>query len=404
MKHYGTMSDEKKIFQGGIRNVLTRDFALVYAAYVVFAIANQSLLPAMPIFLSKFGSSAREIGILIGVFAISSLVFRLAAGRVLIKYSEKTVMMGGAVLSALTFFALIVFRPFWPIFVIRIFQGIAFAFLNTAAFTYSLNIIPPAYRARGIAYYMIAPNIATAIAAPLGIFLINQYSFTALFLFGAGMTLCAFCLPWNVKRLKDSTIVHQAPEKGNQLFDKTIVIPGFTGFLHTLIFGGITAFFPLYAIQCGVTNPGHFFSASALAIIAGRLFGGNVLDSFNKEKIIITLSSLSIVAMVIIAVSKTLPMFVLAGVLQGVGVAFVNPAMMAYSFEYTGSSSGTVVATFQALMDLGLAIGPLVIGIILPFTGYSLMFVCLAVIYLLSLFYFQFYVRKRPKSPSLPAR
>jgi predicted MFS family arabinose efflux permease len=304
-------------------------------------------------------------------------------------------MMAGALLSALTFLALMVFRPFWPILVVRVFQGIAFAFLNTAAFTYSLNIIPPVHRARGIAYYMIAPNVATAIAAPLGIFLINEYSFDVLFLFCAGLSLCAFFFPWKVKQREQSMTGNETLARDNHLFEWKIALPAFMGFLQTFVFGGLSAFFPLYAIQCGVTNPGHFFSATALAIIACRILGGRVLDTYNKEKIILTFTFLSVIAMVIVALSKTLPMFVLAGFLQGIGVAFVNPAMMTYSLEYAGSSSGTAVGTFQALMDLGIAMGPLTIGLVLPLTGYRVMFICLAFVYVISLCYFQFYVRKK---------
>jgi MFS family permease len=395
VKHCGAMNNKRDISSHGIRNLLTRDFALVYLAYFLFAVANQSLVPTMPIFLSNSGSNEREIGLLIGVFAIASLAFRLVAGGVISKYSEKNVMIVGALLSVLAFLALSVFRPFWPIFVVRIFQGIAFAFLSTAAFTYSLSIIPPVYRTRGIAYYMIAPNIATAIAAPLGMFLINQYSFNVLFLFGAALSLCSCFFPWTVRKREKPVIEKRTLEPGNHLFEWKIVVPAFTGFLHTFIFGGISAFFPLYAIECGVKNPGHFFSATAFAIIASRILGGRFLDTYNKEKIILMFISLSIAAMVIVAFSKTLPMFILAGLLQGIGVAFVNPAMMAYSFEYTGSSSGTAVGTFQALMDFGIAIGPLAMGLILPVTGYRVMFMCLAFVYVISLCYFQFYVRKR---------
>ncbi len=394
MEHCGAVQSQTISSRYGMRSILTRDFILVYVAYIVFAVANQSLVPTMPIFLSRSGSSAREIGVLIGIFAISSLVFRVIAGGAVSKYSEKTVMMAGALLSIVTFLSLVVLHPFWPILAVRIFQGIAFAFLSTAAFTYSLRVIPPLYRGRGIAYYMIAPNIATAIAAPAGMYIINQYSFTNLFLCGACLSVCSFFLPWNVKRPEGSGTGDSKPERRNHLFERKIVVPAFTGFLHTFVFGGISAFFPLYAIQCGVTNPGHFFSATAVAIVASRILGGRFLDTFDKERIILVFISLTIVAMVIIAVSKTLPMFILAGLLQGVGVAFVNPAIMAYSFEYAGSASGPAVGTFQALMDFGIAVGPLVMGLILPFTGYRMMFVCLALVYVSSLVYFQFCVRR----------
>jgi MFS family permease len=68
---------------------------------------------------------------------------------------------------------------------------------------------------------------------------------------------------------------------------------------------------------------------------------------------------------------------------------------MAYAFEYAGSSAGTAVGTFRTLMDLGLALGPMIMGAIIPVTGYRGMFLCLALVTLISLAYFQFYVRKR---------
>ena len=101
------------------------------------------------------------------------------------------------------------------------------------------------------------------------------------------------------------------------------------------------------------------------------------------------------IAMIILSFSKTLPMFIFVGMLMGIGNAFFFPASMAYALDYAGSSGGTALGTLRALMDLGIALGPTVIGIIIPFTGYPTMFLCLAFIYLINLCYFQFYVRKR---------
>jgi len=62
----------------------------------------------------------------------------------------------------------------------------------------------------------------------------------------------------------------------------------------------------------------------------------------------------------------------------------------------SGSSSGASVGTFRALGDSGLALGPMIIGIIIPFTGYKIMFLCLAFMCLVNLNYFYFVlVRKQ---------
>jgi MFS family permease len=51
-------------------------------------------------------------------------------------------------------------------------------------------------------------------------------------------------------------------------------------------------------------------------------------------------------------------------------------------------------------MDLGMALGPMTMGLIIPIAGYRIMFLCLAIICLINLCYFQFYVRKKRKCPA----
>ena len=168
-----------------------------------------------------------------------------------------------------------------------------------------------------------------------------------------------------------------------------------SAFFHNFVLGSITAFFSLYAIQCGIKNPGYFFSASAVMVITGRALGGKILDTWSKEKIILTFIVTSMVAMVILSFSMTLPMFIFVGLLWGTGVAFIFPVSMAYALDYAGSSHGTALSTFRALMDFGMALGPMTMGLIIPIAGYRIMFLCLAIICLINLCYFQFYVRKK---------
>jgi len=81
--------------------------------------------------------------------------------------------------------------------------------------------------------------------------------------------------------------------------------------------------------------------------------------------------------------------------LWGMAGAFLFPAFMSYALEYSGTSGGTALGTYQAFMDSGSALGPIIMGVIIPFAGYRIMFLCLALICTLNLCYFQFYVRKK---------
>ena len=123
------MQNEGNISKQTARNLFTRDFVLGFLAFFAYLFACFALIPTLPIYLARLGSNEREIGVLVGIFSVSSLVSRLLAGGALTRYSEKSVMIFAALLFAITFPACIIFRPFWPFFVVRLFQGVALCML-----------------------------------------------------------------------------------------------------------------------------------------------------------------------------------------------------------------------------------------------------------------------------------
>lgn len=92
--------------------------------------------------------------------------------------------------------------------------------------------------------------------------------------------------------------------------------------------------------------------------------------------------------MAILAFSKTLPMFIMVGIIWGIGHAFLFPTLVAYMLDRVGSERGLAMGTFTGLQDLGIAIGPAAMGVIIHFTNYKIMFLFLALISFISLIYF----------------
>jgi MFS family permease len=389
------MHGEEHAARSTIRDILTRDFVLGVLSLFGFMTAFYALLPTLPIYLKGLGSGAREIGVLVGAYSASSLASRLFVGRALLRYSGKRVMTLGATVFAITFLACIVVRPFWPFLTIRLFQGIAFACLDTAALAYIVDTIPPKYRGQGIGYFLLAPTFALTVAPSSGIFLINHYNFTVLFIVLAGLASCSLLFASMLKGQPIPQPGGDSPDKNNRFLDLKVVPPAVNASLQNFVWGALGAFFPLYALQCGVGNPGLFFSAMAIMLVIGRTVGGRIQDLYSKEELIFAFIFTAMVAMVILYFSKTLPMFILVGLIWGTATAFLSPVSMAYAFEYAGSSGGAAIGTVRAIMDLGLALGPMIMGMIIPFTGYRLMFLSLALICLINLTYFQFYVRRR---------
>jgi predicted MFS family arabinose efflux permease len=386
-----------------LRALLTRDFVLGFLAFSGFAIALFALIPTLPIFLVRLGTREAEIGVIVGVYGAASLVARLLVGGALSRYSEKAVLMAGALLFGLTFLALIVFRPFWPLVMVRILQGVSFAALDTAVLAFVVSATPLRQRTRAIGYFMLAPPVAQALAPAFGMFLLNYFGFVVLFLTCTGLCACTFLFAWMLRARQAAPTEPSATPQRSRFLDWRVIPPAIPSFLHGIVWGSVMAFLPLYALENRITNPGLYFSAVGTMLIAGRMFGGKVLETISKEKILISCLFVLMVSMVVLSASSTLFMLAVVGLIWGTGGAFFFPTAMAYVLERTGSSDGITVGTFRAVSDFGIAIGPTIVGVVLPHTGYHLMFLFLAAVFLASLCYFYVYSKRTQRTVATAA-
>jgi hypothetical protein len=69
--------------------------------------------------------------------------------------------------------------------------------------------------------------------------------------------------------------------------------------------------------------------------------------------------------------------------------------VLAYALDRAKTSPGPVVGTYTALADLGLGLGPVIMGFVVRFSSYRIMFLSLSLTAVISLIYFHFFVRKR---------
>ena len=377
-----------------MQKILTRDFVLCFLAYFALCSVYHILVPTLPIYLSKLGSKETEIGVLIGIFSVSALVIRIFVGRALLRIPEKPFMIVGALLFTITSVTYLIAPPFWPFLMVRVFQGIGYASFQTASFTLIANISSEARRGQSFGYFILAYNLSGALAPPLGVFFINHFSFTLLFLVCIGLSLCSVFITNQLGKRQVAPLKDYPIEDGFFLSRKALP-PSIIGFFSLFTWGGLAAFFPLYAINHGVANPGLFFATVAMMLILCRTLGVRIIDLYSKERIILPCIVPYILSMVILSFSKTLPMFILVGLIWGIGHAFLYPALVAYALDRVGSSTGPAMGTFQAFTDLGMSLGPVIMGIIVHATSYPIMFLCLAFIGIINLNYFYFFVRKK---------
>jgi MFS family permease len=388
-----------------MKKILSRDFVLSFFAQFTFSSVFSLLIPTIPIYLSRMGAKEAEIGVLVGSLSVSSLVLRPLVGRALLKIPEKKFMIAGTLFYSLSSIAYLFAPPFWPLLAVRVFQGIGLALFSTASFTLVANITPETHRGQIISYFYLSINFAFALAPYFGMLLINQFNFPfnfkVLFLVSTGLSLCCLFITLKLKKMPSVPLADLSSQK-QPFLSREALPPAIIAFLITITWGALTAFFPLYALDQGVDNPGLFFAAFAITLIFVRGLGGKILDIYPREKIILPCLFNLIISMAILAFSTTLTMFILVAIIWGMGTAFLYPALVAYTIDRAGSSRGPAVGTFTALTDLGAGMGSVIMGIILQLTNYPIMFFCLALTGVINLLYFYFAVRKKTQNVLSP--
>ncbi len=380
-----------------LRKIFSREFLLTFSAQLAFSFSLFILIPTLPIFLSRLGTAETKIGILIGASSVFSVVMRPLVGRALLSIPERNFMFGGALLLTLCSIAYIFFYSFWPFLLIRVFHGFGFALFYTASTTYIANISPEEHRGQSISYFFLAFNFAFALAPTFGMFLLNQFNFTLLFLVCAALSLCSLFLSTRLGKRASKRVESSSSEEDRSLLSTKALPPAILAFFTHIIWGALTAFFPLYALEHGMSNPGLFFAAFALMLILGRMFGGRILDLYRKEKILFPCLLTYIIATLLLAFSETTPMFLLVAIIWGAGNAFAFPAFVALAIDLAGASRGPALGTFTALSDLGVGLGAVIMGVVLRLTNFQIMFLCLTLTGIINFVYFYFGIMKKQK-------
>jgi MFS family permease len=320
-------------------------------------------------------------------------VLRPLIGRLLLTIPEKTFMMGGSLLFAASSAAYLIAPPFWPLLAVRVLQGVALASFSTASVTFIANIVSESRRGQGLSYFFLSFNIALALGPACGMLVVNRFGFTVLFAVCIAFSVCSLITASKLESKAFTTLERRITENDLQIVIR-VFPPTLMFFLAHMIWGALAAFFPLYAVSQGVPNPGFFFGAYAIVLILGRGLGGRIIDLYSRQRILLPCLVSYTIGMIVLAYSKNLSMFMVVAVITGAGHAFLMPCLMTYAIDLAGDSRGPAMGIISAMGDLGMGVGPVLMGIVLRWANFRIMFLGLAVIGLINFVYFYLLIRK----------
>ncbi len=346
---------------------LPREVGVLSAVAFAVAVGFGIVAPAIPVFAREFGVGRTAAGAVISVFALMRFVSALACGRLVDRFGERAVLAAGLGIVAVSSAVAGLAQTYWQLLVLRGIGGVGSAMFTVAAMSLLLRVVAADRRGRATGVFQ-GGFLVGGIAGPaLGGLLAGASLRLPFFVFAGTIAVAALARA----RLREPGTVTGPDEPERTSLGTALRDPSYRAALVTnvgtgwALFGVRSSLLPLFVVeglQRGPVWTGVGFVLGSVAQAALLLPAGRFTDERGRRPAMILGSALATGSMVLLAVSPTIPAYVLATVLFGVGSAFLGVAPAAVVGDTVRGRGGSVVAVFQMAADLGAIIGPLAAG------------------------------------------
>jgi MFS family permease len=365
----------------------TKGFSIITST-TFFAVLNFYLLMVIiPAFaMDSFHSSPSEAGLASSIFVIGSLIARLFSGKWIERIGRKRTLYAGLVsgfVMTLLYFGI---NDVMFLFLIRFLHGATYGITTTATATIVSSTIPKERCGEGFAYYTSSFTLATAVGPFLGMFISQHASFSMIFavcaIFAAlSLANALFLTIPEVKLTKEQLEETKGFHFNSFVESRAIPISLVCGVL-AFCYSGVLAFLVTYSRGIHLANAASFFFVVyAAAILLSRPYTGRLFDSKGENFAMYPAIILFMIGMIVLGQAHYGYTVLLAGAVMGLGLGTIQSAGQAIAVKVASPHRlGLANSTYFMCMDTAVGVGPFILGIFIPFTGYRGLYIDIAIV------------------------
>jgi MFS family permease len=368
-----TMTEQtpEKLFNKGFISITLINF-IVYLVYyllmVIIAVIAQDNLHA----------SLGQAGLASGIYIIGTLLARLFMGKTLELIGRKQVLRYGALFYLITTVAYLYMPNIGILFLVRFLNGFGYGTVSTATNAIVTAYIPKSKKGEGINYYGLSTSLAAAIGPFIGMILLNSTSFYFIIMFSIVLILLTTiaCFVFPVKNIQ-LTPEHQASLSRwnfDSFVEKKVLFITFIAFLMGLAYSSVLSFLSSYAKVIDlVSASSFFFVVYALVITATRPMSGRIFDKRGENYVMYPSYIFLTLGLFLLSITTNSWMLLVSGGLIGLGYGTFMSNGQAVCLKENISSHriGIALSTYFIGLDLGLGIGPYVLGELRSFMSFQ---------------------------------
>lgn len=340
---------------------------------------------------NNLNASVSQGGLAAGIFVIGTLFARLIMGKQIELIGRKQVLRYSAVFYLIT----TIFYLFTPtigiLYLVRFLNGFAYGCVSTATNTIVTAYIPEGQNGKGINYYGLSTSLAAALGPFIGMLLLNLTSFTFIVWFTIILVLIVavscFFFPVKNINLSDHQVKVLKSFSLNGFIEKKTLFISTVAFIMGISYSTVVTFLSSYSKSLNLTVAGSFFFVIfALVVTFTRPGMGQLFDTKGEKYVMYPSYLFLTIGLIVLGFSSNNITLLLSGAIIGFGYGTFMSNGQAISLKLVGEDRiGISLSTYFMGLDLGLGVGPYIMGIIKSYMSYRNLYVLASILPILCL-------------------
>ncbi|WP_416350145.1 staphylopine family metallophore export MFS transporter CntE [Mammaliicoccus lentus] len=370
-----------------MKGAMAWPFLRLYILALMFFSANAILNVFVPLRGHDLGATNTAIGIVMGAYMLTAMVFRPWAGQIIAKVGPIKILRIILIINGI---ALIIygFTELEGYFVARVMQGVCTAFFSMSLQLGIIDALPEKHRSEGISLYSLFSTLPTLIGPLIAVSLWNNENMgvfaIVMIVIALSTGIFGYSATFSDVASDEKPVVEKAPFNGLTVFGQFFKNPalfksGLIMIIASIVFGAITTFIPLFTVQYGFANAGIYLTIQAIAVVLSRFYLRKFIpsDGLWHPKFMLKVLGILMLAAIIVAFGPYIYIGVFYGsaILIGIAQAMIYPTLTSYlSFVLPRAGRNMLLGLFIACADLGVSLGGAMMGPISDLVGFKWMY------------------------------
>ena len=351
-----------------VSTMMTKVFPILALGVFSSTLGMGIVSPLLPLYVKDMGATGIWLGIIMAAYAVSNSIINPISGRLSDRSGRKLFLGIGLLACCIVSLGYIWAGNVYELALIRLIHGAA-AMTIPVALAYVGDLSPQGEEGKWMGYANAAFFSGFGIGPLMGGIITEHFGMNATFSTMAGLNLLAFFITLfflpEVRRRKMAT----SPRLSFKEMSASGMVKGIFSFRisESIGRGGITTFLPVFAAMIGlsISRIGILLAVSILTVSILGPLGGMIADRFNRRALIVLGQSIFVISMVAIPMTNSFEQLLGALLIQGISGAICMPAASALIVgEGRKFGMGSTMSIFFLAMGVGMAIGPVLGGVI----------------------------------------